>query len=81
MWIDGQMLIEPMGESGPYGIGAANLAEMLERIAPSSIEMVEVFRGPAQIPGEFHWDGCAAIAIWTRYHPGADSAGVSPKPN
>jgi hypothetical protein len=42
---------------------------MLERTAASGIEMMEVYRGPSQIPGEFHWDGCGAIVIWTRYNP------------
>lgn len=70
VWIDGQRLIGHQAlRGGRYGPNALELAEMLERIAPSGIEMVEVFRGPSQIPGEFHWDGCAAIAIWTRWNP------------
>ena len=40
--------------------------EMLERINPAAIEMIEVFRGASEIPAEFHWNGCAVIAIWTR---------------
>jgi len=72
VWIDGQRLNEsseppPSGQN--HGAGSFRLAEMLERIAASGIEMIEVYRGPSQIPGEFHWDGCAAIAIWTRYNP------------
>ncbi len=79
VWIDGQMLIESQNyEHSVYGDGSLHLAEMLERIAPTGIEMVEVFRGVSQIPGEFHWDGCAAIAIWTRYNPGADSPPIPP---
>jgi carboxypeptidase family protein/TonB-dependent receptor-like protein len=76
VWIDGQMLIETsplVADAGHFGVGSANLAEMLQRISPAGIEMVEVFRGPSQIPGEFNWDGCAAIAIWTRYNPGPDT--------
>jgi carboxypeptidase family protein/TonB-dependent receptor-like protein len=71
VWIDGQRLIEPGPYSprGLYSKGSTDLAEMLERIAATGIEMVEVFRGPSQIPGEFHWDGCAAIVIWTRFNP------------
>ncbi len=42
--------------------------EILERISPSDIEMIEVFRGVSQIPGVFHWDGCAVIAIWSRWN-------------
>jgi len=41
--------------------------EMLSRVHPSSIEMIEVFRGVSQLPGEFHWNGCAVVAIWTRW--------------
>ena len=41
--------------------------EMLSRVHPSSIEMIEVFRGVSQLPGEFHWDGCAVVAVWTRW--------------
>lgn len=40
--------------------------EVLSRINPGDIEMIEVFRGPSEIPAEFHWNGCAVIAIWTR---------------
>jgi hypothetical protein len=44
------------------------LVEMLSRVNPSDIEMIEVFRGPSEIPGVFHWNGCAVIAIWTRWN-------------
>ncbi len=40
--------------------------EILSRVNPSDIEMIEVFRGPSQIPAELHWNGCAVIAIWRR---------------
>lgn len=42
--------------------------EMLSRIDPTDVEMVEVFRGVGQIPGVFHWNGCAVVAIWTRWN-------------
>jgi hypothetical protein len=32
---------------------------------PSQIELVEVYRGPAEMPPEFLPDECA-IVIWTR---------------
>jgi hypothetical protein len=71
VWIDGNMELEGSNSGrGQHGPGAMNLAEMLARIAPNMIEMVEVYRGPGEIPGQFHWDGCAAIVIWTRYNPG-----------
>jgi len=40
--------------------------EILQRVNPGDIEMIEVFPGPSEIPAEFHWNGCAVIAIWTR---------------
>jgi len=73
VWIDGQRVNE-VGDAGdprqyPHGLQSFILAEMLDRVAASGIEMVEVYRGASQIPGEFHWDGCGAIVIWTRYNP------------
>lgn len=43
--------------------------EILSRIDPSDVEMIEVFRGASQIPAEMHWNGCAVIAVWTRWFP------------
>ena len=81
VWIDGQMLQEQGGnDSGEHGIGSNNLAEMLARISASGIEMMEIYRGPGQIPGQFHWDGCAAIVIWTRYNPVNDTTRTPAKP-
>jgi len=40
--------------------------EILSRINPADIEMIEVFRGASEIPGVYHWNGCAVIAVWTR---------------
>lgn len=42
--------------------------EILSRVNPRDIEMIEVFRGASEIPGVFHWNGCAVIAIWTRWN-------------
>jgi hypothetical protein len=64
VWIDGMRL-------SPNGGGVAlplAVAEMIARISPTGIEMIEVYRGASQIPAEFHWEGCAAIAIWTRWN-------------
>ncbi len=82
VWIDGQMLNEQGGrpDSGQHGVGSFRLAEMLSRISARGIEMIEVYRGAGQIPGQFHWDGCAAIVIWTRHNPVADTAKSPPKP-
>jgi len=43
-----------------------NPNEALEYLRPGDIEMIEVYRGVGQIPGEFLADSCAAIVIWTR---------------
>lgn len=75
VWIDGQMLIGggfdrdlgPGGWPNPRG-KSTDLAAQLERIAVAGIEMVEVYKGASDIPGVYHWDGCAVIAIWTRHH-------------
>jgi hypothetical protein len=50
------------------GMGEEPVVEMLSRIDPTDIEMIEVFRGVAEIPGVFHWNGCAVIAVWTRWN-------------
>ena len=42
--------------------------DVLSTINPSDVEMVEVYRGAGQIPGVFHWDGCAVIAVWTKWN-------------
>lgn len=46
---------------------AASVGEALEQINPSDIELMEIYRGPGQLPAEFHDDNCGAIAIWTRW--------------
>lgn len=43
------------------------IGEILERISPNEIEMIEVYRGIGSLPPEFAGDACAAIAIWTRH--------------
>lgn len=46
---------------------ARQISEMLDRVIPSQIEMMEVYRGRAEMQAEFiDGDSCAAIAIWTR---------------
>jgi hypothetical protein len=77
VWIDGKMQLTRSRDPGHPGRDIA-LAEELARITPSNIEMVEIYRGASQIPGVFHWDGCAVIAIWTRYNRRVDSAAGRP---
>jgi hypothetical protein len=40
--------------------------ELLERVSTRDIEMIEVFRGPGELPPEFNDGNCGAIVIWTR---------------
>lgn len=62
VWIDGLRQFPDGGKAAsPEAVG-----EMISRIGPTNIEMIEIFRGAAQIPGEYHTDGCAVVAIWTR---------------
>ena len=61
VWIDG---VRQTG--GP--ISPAEVIEQPNRVSPGDIEMIEVYRGAATLPAEFHDDGCAAIAVWTRWN-------------
>jgi len=65
VFIDGVLQMESERTSG---LGEEPTVEMLSRINPADIEMIEVYRGASEIPGVFHWNGCAVIAIWTRWN-------------
>jgi hypothetical protein len=42
----------------------------VDLVHPMDLEGIEVYRGPAGVPGEFsHRSGCGAIALWTRRGP------------
>jgi hypothetical protein len=78
VFIDGtrQIASGMSGSGGGVGAGSSSRpgfeespeVELVSRVIPSDIEMIEVYRGVSEIPGEFHWDGCAVIAIWTRWN-------------
>lgn len=40
--------------------------DLVERVNVADIEMMEIFRGPGELPPEFNDGNCGAIAIWTR---------------
>jgi hypothetical protein len=61
VFIDGTRLIPKADDEAP-------IIDMLSRVNPAEIEMIEVYRGPGEIPGVYHWDGCAVIAIWTKWN-------------
>lgn len=65
VFVDG---VRQLSDSSALGLGEEPAIETLSRINPSDIEMIEVFRGPSEIPGIYHWNGCAVIAIWTRWN-------------
>jgi len=65
VFIDG---MRQLASDRTFGLGEEPAVEMLSRINPADIEMIEVYRGASEIPAVFHWDGCAVIAIWTRWN-------------
>ena len=78
VWVDGVRLIGGGAPAGPpnpkkgliFGASEAprDAIEKLNRIPPGDIEMIAVYRGASQLPAELHDDGCAAIAVWTRWN-------------
>jgi hypothetical protein len=68
VFIDGVRQLPPKLELASGLTEDEPVIDMLSRISPSDIEMIEVYRGAGEIPGVFHWDGCAVIAIWTRWN-------------
>jgi hypothetical protein len=67
VFIDGVLQMESDRRS-TSGLGEEPAVEMLSRINPADIEMIEVYRGASEIPAVFHWNGCAVIAIWTKWN-------------
>lgn len=82
VWIDGQKQRYPdipsddlgrkpnpgstMMRSRRMDTTAMATGSYLQRVLPIQIELLEVFRGPSEMPAEFLDDSCAAVAIWTR---------------
>lgn len=65
VWIDGVKQTIPAVDV-ERDAEARGLGELLQRVIPSQIELVEIYRGPAEIPAEFIDNACAAVVIWTR---------------
>jgi iron complex outermembrane receptor protein len=68
VWIDGAKQRSPefyRRWRNQRDMAAIAAGYFLSRILPSQIELVEVYRGPAEMPAEFLPDECA-IVIWTR---------------
>ncbi len=91
VWVDGVRLLggglgaaKAQLGSAPIGptFGGTNetpsdVIEKLNRIPPADIEMMEVYRGAGQLPAEFHEDGCAVIAVWTRWNAPVETRDAS----
>ena len=55
----------PSGASGDTR--SQFVEEVINSVSPSDIEAIEVYKGPAGLPGEFNnGDNCGAIIIWTK---------------
>jgi len=42
------------------------VGELLDRISVADVELIEIFRGPSELPPEFNDGNCGAISLWTR---------------
>lgn len=72
-YLDGRKLIPRisdgyLAEGLPQAASSVRslVGEMLDRVAVSDVEMIEIFRGPGELPGDFNDGNCGAISIWTR---------------
>jgi len=45
---------------------AGMVGEMLGRINPRDIELIELFRGPGELPPEYNDGNCGAIVVWLK---------------
>lgn len=80
VWVDGVELKSSYGDrhqvkpwvsmsGGPPGeprTPGEFTGDLIDRILPLQVEMIEVYVGPAQMPAETVGNSCAAIMIWTR---------------
>lgn len=77
VYVDGVKLIPNGGQKSPVATAftgprardpeiAGQTGEMLNRLNLRDVEMIEIFRGPGELPPEFNDGNCAAIVVWTR---------------
>jgi outer membrane cobalamin receptor len=59
-----QVYIDGVRMTGPNS--ADDAEHVLRIVPPTAIQVIEVYRGVAEIPAEFLDDACAVIAIWTK---------------
>jgi hypothetical protein len=60
VYVDGRKITLHRAEPG------SGNGELLDLVDPHDIEMVEIFRGPGELPPEFNDGNCGAIVFWTR---------------
>lgn len=61
-----QVYIDGVRVTDYAGSGGQDAYEAMRYIIPSSVQLIEVYRGVARIPGEYLVDACAVILIWTK---------------
>ena len=73
VWVDGtrltnydRMVSIDVGKKREVHDNTLGATEVLRRIPPTAIQMMEVYNGSARIPVEFLVDACAVIVIWTK---------------
>ena len=62
VWVDGKRWTN-YSTGGRFDVDAKTA---LRDVHPSSIQLMEIYSGPANIPGEFLDDACAVIVIWRK---------------
>jgi hypothetical protein len=73
VYLDGRKLHPPISTPERFsdlkqttGSARSPIGEMLDQVSVLDIEMIEIFRGPGELPAEYNDGNCGAIAIWTR---------------
>ena len=61
-----QVYINGVRVTGYSSGGLDDVQHALRDIRPTSLQLVEVYRGVSRIPGEYLDDACAVILIWTK---------------
>jgi hypothetical protein len=69
VYIDGRRVVVRDSVEAASGGWGSKVSAALAGVSAPHIEMIEVFRGPSEIPAEYDAaNACAVIAIWTRWN-------------